>query len=153
LVQGKANAIAPGKRPLSSMTPTIVLKNGKPVLVVGSPGGARIITTVLEILVAVIDHHIPLQQAVDAPRFHHQWLPDTLQAEPGALSPKVIAQLTAMGHKVVPLEFWGVGNSAAVIGVAPSDAGAARALGFPHPGVLLGANDLPRAPAGSAAAP
>jgi len=152
LVQGKANAIAPGKRPLSSMAPTIVLKDGKPVLVVGTPGGARIITTVLEILVAVIDHQIPLQDAVDAPRYHHQWLPDTLQAEPGALSPDVAKALEAMGYKVVPLDVWTAGNSAAVIGVAPADPAAAHALGFPHPGVLLGANDH-RTPAGSAAAP
>jgi gamma-glutamyltranspeptidase/glutathione hydrolase len=152
LVQGKANAIAPGKRPLSSMVPTIVLKNGQPVLVVGTPGGSRIITTVLEILVAVIDHHIPLQQAVDAPRFHQQWLPDTLQAEPGALSAKVTAQLEAMGYKVVPLEPWGTGNAADVIGIAPRSASAAHALGFPHAAVLLGANDA-RAPAGSAVAP
>ena len=152
LVQGKANAIAPGKRPLSSMDPTIVLKDGRPVLVVGTPGGARIITTVLEILVAVIDHQVPLQEAVDAPRYHHQWLPDTLQAEPGALSPEATAALEAMGHKVVPLEVWGAGNSAAVIGIAPRDRAAARALGFPHTSVLLGANDA-RTPAGAAAAP
>ncbi len=152
LVQGKANAIAPGKRPLSSMVPTMILKDGKPVLVVGSPGGARIITTVLEILVAVIDHQVPLQEAVDAPRFHHQWLPDTLQAEPGALSPDVVAALEKMGHKVVPLEVWTAGNSAAVIGVSPHDPAVARALGFPHTDVLLGANDV-RTPAGSAAAP
>lgn len=152
LVQGKANAIAAGKRPLSSMVPTIVLKGGKPVLVVGSPGGARIITTVLEILVAVIDHQIPLQEAVDAPRFHHQWLPDTLQVEPGALTPEVTVALAAMGHKIVPLEVWTAGNSAAVIGVSPHDPEAAKALGFPHTDILLGANDV-RTPAGSAAAP
>ncbi len=152
LVQGAANAIAPGKRPLSSMTPTMILKDGKPVLVIGSPGGARIITTVLEILVAVIDHQVPLQQAVDAPRFHHQWLPDTLQAEPGALTPTVAAALEAMGHVVTPLERWGVGNSADVIGIAPADPAAAAALGFPRPGRLYGANDA-RAPEGSAAAP
>jgi gamma-glutamyltranspeptidase/glutathione hydrolase len=152
LVQGKANAIAPGKRPLSSMVPTIVLKDGQPVLVVGAPGGARIITTVLEILVAVIDHQIPLQDAVDAPRYHHQWLPDTLQAEPGALTPEVVKALEAMGHKVVPLEVWTAGNAAEVIGVSPHDPALARALGFPHPDVLLGANDT-RTPAGSAAAP
>ena len=152
LVQGKANAVAPGKRPLSSMVPTMVLKDGKPVLVVGSPGGARIISTVLEILVAVIDHQVPLQEAVDAPRYHHQWLPDTLQAEPGALTPEVTASLEAMGHKVVPLEVWTAGNAAEVIGVSPHDPAAAKALGFPHTDVLLGANDI-RTPAGSAAAP
>jgi gamma-glutamyltranspeptidase/glutathione hydrolase len=107
---------------------------------------------VLEILVAVIDHQVPLQEAVDAPRYHHQWLPDTLQAEPGALTPETVAALEAMGHKVTPLEVWGAGNSAAVIGIAPRDPAAARALGFPHTGVLLGANDA-RTPAGAAAAP
>ena len=113
---------------------------------VGTPG------TVLEILVAVIDHQVPLQEAVDAPRYHHQWLPDTLQAEPGALTPQVAAALEAMGHKVVPLEVWTAGNSAAVIGVSPHDPALARALGFPLTDVLLGANDI-RTPAGSAAAP
>ena len=152
LVQGKANAIAPGKRPLSSMVPTIVLKDGKPVLVIGTPGGARIITTVLEILVAVIDHQVPLKEAVDAPRFHHQWLPDTLQVEPGAFSPKVTAELESMGYKIVPLEVWGAGNAAAVVGASPHSPAAARALGFPRTDVLLGAADS-RTPAGSAAVP
>jgi gamma-glutamyltranspeptidase / glutathione hydrolase len=152
LVQGNANAIAPGKRPLSSMTPTIVLKDGKPVLVVGSPGGSRIITTVLEIIVNVIDHGMTLQDAVDAPRIHHQWLPDTLAAEPRALSPETVKSLTQMGYDVVPLEPWGTGNAAEVIGIPPAAAADARTLGFPHPGVFYGARDS-RAPAGSAAAP
>jgi gamma-glutamyltranspeptidase/glutathione hydrolase len=152
LVQGKANAIAPGKRPLSSMTPTIVLKDGKPVLAVGSPGGARIITTVLEIIVNVIDHGMTLQEAVDAPRIHHQWLPDTLAGEPYALSADTIASLTEMGYHVVPLEPWGTGNAAEAIGIAPIDLAQAKALGFPRPGVLYGASDS-RAPAGSAARP
>jgi gamma-glutamyltranspeptidase/glutathione hydrolase len=152
LVEGKNNAIAPGKRPLSSMVPTIVLKDGKPVLVVGTPGGSRIITTVLEIIVAVIDHQIPLQEAVDAPRYHNQWMPDTLAAEPGALTPKVTAELEAMGYKVVPMEPWGTGNAADVVGVSPHDPAVARALGYPRTDVLLGANDA-RASAGSAVAP
>jgi gamma-glutamyltranspeptidase/glutathione hydrolase len=152
LVQGAANAIAPGKRPLSSMTPTLVLKDGKPVLVVGSPGGARIITTVLEIIVNVIDHRMALQEAVDAPRIHHQWLPDTLAGEPFALSAGTVKALTRMGYHVVPLEPWGTGNAAEVIGIAPADAAEAKALGFPRPGLLYGASDS-RAPAGSAAQP
>jgi gamma-glutamyltranspeptidase / glutathione hydrolase len=152
LVQGEANAIAPGKRPLSSMTPTIVLKDGKPVLVVGAPGGSRIITTVLEVIVNVIDHGMTLQQAVDAPRIHHQWIPDTLAGEPFALSADTVKALTAMGYKVVALEPWGAGNAAEAIGIAPVDASAAKALGFVRPGRLYGANDS-RAPAGSAAAP
>src|SRR6202162_1055658 len=119
LVQGKANAIAPGKRPLSSMTPTIVLRDGKPVLVLGTPGGSRIITTVLEILVNVIDHGMNLQEAIDAPRIHHQWLPDTLAAEPFALSADTTTALKRMGYRVVPLDVWGAGNAAEAVGVAP----------------------------------
>jgi len=152
LVQGQANAIAPGKRPLSSMTPTIVLKDGRPAWVVGAPGGSRIITTVLEIIVNVIDHGMTLQEAVDAPRIHHQWLPDTLAGEPFALSADTVKSLTQMGYRVVPLEPWSAGNAAEVIGIAPVDSAQAKALGFPRPGVLYGASDS-RAPAGSAAAP
>jgi gamma-glutamyltranspeptidase/glutathione hydrolase len=152
LVQGEANAIAPGKRPLSSMTPTIVLKDGRPVLVVGTPGGARIITTVLEVIVNVVDHGMTVQEAIDAPRIHHQWLPDTLAAEPFALSADTAVALTRMGYKVVALEPWGSGNAAEVIGVAPADPAAARALGFPRPGRFYGAADS-RAPAGTPAAP
>ena len=152
LVQGKANAVAPGKRPLSSMTPTIVFKEGKPVLVLGTPGGSRIITTVLEVIVNFIDHGMTLQEAIDAPRIHHQWLPDTIGAEPFALSADTIQALTAMGYKIVPLKPWGSGNAVEAIGIAPADAAAAKALQFPRPAVFYGANDS-RAPAGSAAAP
>lgn len=152
LVQGKANAVAPGKRPLSSMTPTIVFKVGKPVLVLGTPGGSRIITTVLEVIVNFIDHGMTLQEAIDAPRIHHQWLPDTIAAEPFALSADAVKALSAMGYKIVPLEPWGSGNAVEAIGIAPADAAAAKALQFPRPAVFYGANDS-RAPAGSAAAP
>jgi gamma-glutamyltranspeptidase/glutathione hydrolase len=152
LVEGTANAIAPGKRPLSSMTPSMVLKDGRPVLVVGTPGGSRIITTVLEIIVNVIDHGMTVQEAIDAPRVHHQWLPDELAAEPFALSADTAAALTRMGYKVMPLEPWGSGNAAEVIGIAPTDAKLAAALGFPRPGVMYGAADS-RAPAGAPAAP
>src|ERR1700722_2077195 len=99
LVQGAANAIAPGKRPLSSMTPTVVLKDGKPVMVVGTPGGSRIISTVLEVIINVIDHGMTLQEAVDAPRMHHQWLPDTLAGEPFAFSADTVKSLTQMGYR------------------------------------------------------
>jgi gamma-glutamyltranspeptidase/glutathione hydrolase len=152
LVQGKANAIAPGKRPLSSMTPTIVLKDGKPILVVGAPGGSRIITTVLEVIVNVLDYGMTLQEAVDAPRIHHQWFPDTLAGEPFALSADTVKALTGMGYQVVALPPWGAGNAAESIGIAPNDPASAKALGFVRPGRLYGANDS-RAPAGSAAAP
>jgi gamma-glutamyltranspeptidase / glutathione hydrolase len=134
------------------MTPTLVLKDGKPVLIVGTPGGSRIITTVLEVIVNVIDHGMTLQEAVDAPRMHHQWLPDTVAGEPYAFSADTTRALTAMGYKVAALEPWGAGNAAEVIGIAPADVKAARALGFPRPGRFYGASDS-RAPAGSAAAP
>ena len=86
LVQGEANAIAPGKRPLSSMSPTIVTKDGKPVMVLGTPGGSRIITTVLLTILNVIDYGMDMQEAVDAPRFHQQWLPEGTTVEEFALS-------------------------------------------------------------------
>jgi gamma-glutamyltranspeptidase/glutathione hydrolase len=152
LIQGEANAIAPGKRPLSSMTPTILLKDGKPVLVVGAPGGARITTTVLQVIVNVIDNGMSLQEAIDAPRIHHQWLPDTLAAEPFALSADTVAALTHMGYHVEPLEVWGAGNSVEAIAIAPADAARAAALHYPRPGHFYGASDA-REPAGAAVAP
>jgi gamma-glutamyltranspeptidase / glutathione hydrolase len=152
LVQGEANAIAPGKRPLSSMTPTIVLKDGSPVLIVGTPGGSRIITTVLQVIVGVIDQGLSLQEAIDAPRIHHQWLPDTLASEPFALSVDTAAALSGMGYHLVPLQPWGSANAVEAIGIAPADPALATALQFPRPGVFYGASDS-RAPAGSAAAP
>jgi gamma-glutamyltranspeptidase/glutathione hydrolase len=100
LVQGQANAIAPGKRPLSSMSPTIVTQGGKPVMVVGTPGGSRIITTVLHTLINTIDYEMTLQEAVDAPRFHQQWLPDVTNLERFALSPDTEKILVGMGHKL-----------------------------------------------------
>ena len=100
LVQGPANAIAPGKRPLSSMTPTIVLaKDGNVRMVLGSPGGSRIISTVANILLSVDEGGLNIQSAVDAPRFHHQFLPDTIYVEPG-FNPSTVASLEAMGYKV-----------------------------------------------------
>src|SRR5690349_16450034 len=86
-IEGDANAIAPDKTPLSSMTPTILTKDGKPVLVLGTPGGARIITTVLQAILDVVDFGMDVQEAVDAPRIHHQWMPDVTKTEPYALSP------------------------------------------------------------------
>jgi gamma-glutamyltranspeptidase/glutathione hydrolase len=98
LIQGSRNAIVPGKRPLSSMTPTFVLEDGRLFLVTGSPGGPTIINTVLEIITNVIDHGMPVAQAVEAPRIHHQWLPDVLSYERYGMSPDTAALLTAMGH-------------------------------------------------------
>jgi gamma-glutamyltranspeptidase/glutathione hydrolase len=95
-----ANLIAPGKRMLSSMSPTIVTKNGKLFMVTGSPGGRTIINTVMEIVLGVIDFGLDARQAVDAPRFHHQWLPDTVTFERNAIPDSVAARLRAMGHAV-----------------------------------------------------
>src|SRR5437868_8479319 len=100
LMQGPANAIGPGKRPLSAMTPTIVLKDGKLFLLLGSPGGPRIITTVANILMGVVDYGMDIQEAVNAPRFHHQWLPDQVLLERG-ISPDTVRMLEGMGHKTV----------------------------------------------------
>jgi gamma-glutamyltranspeptidase/glutathione hydrolase len=99
LVQGEANAIAPGKRPLSAMTPTIVTRQGKLFMVLGAPGGPRIITAVLQTFLNVADFGMNIQDAVDAPRFHHQWKPDRLYLEPG-ISPDTVALLKARGHQV-----------------------------------------------------
>lgn len=102
LVQGEANAIAPGKRPLSSMTPTVVTRDGKPLLVLGTPGGSRIITVVLLTLLNVVDYGMDIQQAVDAPRFHQQWQPDYTNLEPGAISDATRRTLESWGQKFGP---------------------------------------------------
>lgn len=103
LVQGEWNAIQPGKRPVSSMTPTIVLRDGKLFLMLGAPGGSRIINGVLQVILNVADFHMNVQDAVNWPRFHHQWMPDVLYVEKG-ISPDTVALLRAMGHTVSPLE-------------------------------------------------
>ena len=100
LVQGQANVIAPGKRPLSSMSPTIVSRAGKPVMVIGTPGGSRIITAVLLTMINTIDYGMTVQEAVDAPRFHQQWLPDVTNVETFALSPDTRKILVDMGHNL-----------------------------------------------------
>lgn len=102
LVQGEANSIAPGKRPLSSMSPTIVTKDGKTVMVVGTPGGSRIITAVLQTMINAIDYGMNAQEAVDMPRIHQQWLPDLTNVENYALSPDTQKILEGMGHKFGP---------------------------------------------------
>ncbi|WP_375783616.1 gamma-glutamyltransferase [Bradyrhizobium sp. Pha-3] len=99
LVQGEANSIVPGKRPLSSMSPTIVTRDGKPVMVVGTPGGSRIITAVLLTMINAIDYGMNAQEAVDMPRFHQQWLPDLTNLENYTLSPDTQKVLEGMGHK------------------------------------------------------
>ncbi len=102
LVQGEANSIGPGKRPLSSMSPTIVAKDGKPVMVLGTPGGSRIITAVLLTMINAIDYGMNAQEAVDMPRFHQQWLPEATNVEDFALSPDTRKILEGMGHTFGP---------------------------------------------------
>jgi gamma-glutamyltranspeptidase/glutathione hydrolase len=99
LIQGEANAVTARKRPLSSMTPTIVLKDGKLLFAVGSPGGPTIINTVTQVIVNIIDHGMNIQQAIDWPRVHHQWMPDQIVYEPYGLVPDVMNRLKSMGHK------------------------------------------------------
>ncbi len=137
LVQGEANAIEPHKRPLSSMTPTFVLKDGKPFLVLGSPGGGTIINTVLQVIVDVIDFGMNVQQAVDAPRFHHQWLPDEVGWESFEFSHDTWDALVKMGyvfHKTPGL----------VSSKTPGTIGDAETIGFDANGVRLGASDSRR---------
>jgi gamma-glutamyltranspeptidase/glutathione hydrolase len=98
--EGNSNAIAPNKRMLSSMAPTIVTKDGALFMVLGTPGGSSIITTVFQTILNVVDHGMSMQEAVSAPRFHHQWLPDTIQAEPGCFSSMDSLHLVRMGHKI-----------------------------------------------------
>jgi gamma-glutamyltranspeptidase/glutathione hydrolase len=113
LIQGPANAIGPGKRPLSAMTPTIVLKDGKLFLVLGSPGGPTIISTVANILIGVVDFGLDIQQSVNEPRFHHQWMPDELRVE-DRISPDTLRLLQAKGHKLQTEHFWGDGECIAI---------------------------------------
>jgi gamma-glutamyltranspeptidase / glutathione hydrolase len=115
LIGGDANAVQPSKRPLSSMSPTIVLQDGKPFLVTGSPGGSRIITTTLQIIMNVIDHGMNIAEATHAPRIHHQWLPDELRIEEG-LSPDTIALLEQKGHAVALGDAMGSTQSILVTG-------------------------------------
>jgi len=110
LVGGDANAPGPGKRPLSSMAPTIVFRDGRVVLVTGTPGGSRIITTVLQVILNVVDHQMNIAEAVAAPRIHHQWLPDRVFAERG-LSPDTVRLLEARGHRIVTTATSGSANS------------------------------------------
>ena len=100
LIGNEKNAIAPNKRMLSSMTPTIVLKDGNVYIVTGSPGGSRIITTVTQIIMNVIDHNMNIAEATHAPRFHHQWKPDVLRIEPQGFSNDTLQKLDTMGHNI-----------------------------------------------------
>jgi len=109
LIQGPANTIGPGKRPLSAMTPTIVVKDSKPFLVLGSPGGPTIITTVANIILSVVDYGQNIQEAVNAPRFHHQWVPDRIRLE-DRISPDTIHLLKGKGHAINMESSWGDGE-------------------------------------------
>lgn len=134
LVGGDANAPGPGKRPLSSMTPTFVMRGGKLLLVTGSPGGSRIITTVLNVIVNLIDYKMSLADAVAAPRIHHQWLPDEVRVEPDVPS-DMVWLLERRGNKVVQSPRWGSANSILVTknnlqGVADPRTRGAKAEGF-----------------------
>jgi gamma-glutamyltranspeptidase/glutathione hydrolase len=123
---GEANAIAPGKRMLSSMTPTIVLKDGKPRLILGAPGGSTIITTVLHILTNCLDFGMTIEEAVKAPRFHHQWMPDEIDHEEGAFDDKTTQSLINMGYKFGKKRVIGIAECIAV---------------NPWEGVIFGASD------------
>ena len=114
LIGAEANAIAPGKRMLSSMTPTILEKNGKLFMVVGSMGGSTIITTVYQIVLNVTIHNLPMQGAVNAGRFHHQWKPDWILTEWGALGPVTGLRLWLKGHKLAPKK-GGIGRAAGIL--------------------------------------
>ena len=134
LVGAEANAPGPGKRPLSSMTPSILLKDGKPVLVTGSPGGSRITTTVLQVIVNVIDRGMDIAAAVAAPRLHEQWMPDRVYVEPG-IADDVVAALVAGGDKVVPQRPFTSANSIMIapegfVGAADPRTRGALAVGF-----------------------
>lgn len=133
LMQGEANAIAPKKRPLSSMTPTIVLRDGKPFFAVGSPGGPTIINTVLQVILNVIDFKMDIQEAIDAGRFHHQWMPDTIYWERAGLNPDTRAILQRMGHRFRPIP----GSSRTIAG----DIGDAHGVMIGADGTLMGAAD------------
>jgi gamma-glutamyltranspeptidase/glutathione hydrolase len=141
LVQGEANAIAPGKRPLSSMTPTIVLKDGKLFLVIGSPGGPTIITTVLHVILNIVDFDMNLREAIAAPRFHHQWLPDSVRVESYRFPPDVREALKALGHHLAESAsrgtYWGDAEGVMVdpttglyLGASDPRSNDSRALGY-----------------------
>jgi gamma-glutamyltranspeptidase / glutathione hydrolase len=134
LLGGAANAPGPDKRPLSSMSPTIVFKDGKPVLVTGAPGGSRIITTVLQVILNTIDRHMSIGRAVSAPRLHHQWWPDEVVVEP-RFPPEKVHALMALGHQVKFGSLFGSANSIAIgpemlTGAADLRARGAAAAGY-----------------------
>jgi gamma-glutamyltranspeptidase/glutathione hydrolase len=137
IMGSKANAIAPGKTPLSSMSPTIVSRDGKPVLVIGSPGGSRIPTIVLSVILGVVDYGLDIQQAIDLPRLHQQWLPEAVEVEAGAVSPQVQGTLEHEGYRFSPHAPWGMPEGILVGGPKLGEKGTARYYGGydrRHPG-------------------
>lgn len=157
LVQGTANAVAPGKTPLSSMSPTILLKDGKVAAVIGSPGGSRIISITLEVILNMVDHGMDVQEAIDAPRIHEQWLPDTVALEPFALSPDTRRVLERNGYSFADEGHWGIAEGIVVgsprLGSPASKDAAFLTLEAPplRGATLFGGHDV-RGGAGSAAA-
>ena len=115
LVGNAANAIYPNKRPLSSMTPTIVLQDGEPFIIIGSPGGSTIITTVLQIIINIIEFNMDIASAVSAPRFHSQWLPDVIMVEPNTISESTQNELELLGHTVVPYKWNYIGSANGIL--------------------------------------
>ena len=146
LVEGSNNAIAPGKRPLSSMSPTIVTRNGQLTMVLGTPGGSHIPTGVLQVLVNLIDYDMTLTEAIDAPRIHAQWLPDVIYYEKDALSADTMAVLTAKGHKLEAMSYW---NQIAAILVGGPALNTKPNAATGNKARLFGAID-PRLPVGNA---
>jgi len=135
LVQGEANAIAPGKRPLSSMAPTLVEKDGRVVFVLGSPGGSRIITAVLETIINIVDYRMGPQEAVDAPRLHYQGQPDQVYFEPPGLSPDTVKELGEQGYRLIEQRPWGAVELIAIArhrlsGVSDNRRPAGAAVGY-----------------------
>jgi gamma-glutamyltranspeptidase/glutathione hydrolase len=145
LIQGESNAIAPGKRPLSSMTPTIVTEGGKPFLVTGSPGGPTIINTVLQVITNVIDFRMNVTGAVDAPRFHHQWQPDEIRHEPDFTTEETVAQLKSEGYQLATRRTYA--NATAAEGRSMGDA--ESIMVEPKSGLRMGASDIRSADAGA----
>jgi gamma-glutamyltranspeptidase/glutathione hydrolase len=135
LVQGKVNQVEPGKRPLSSMTPTLVMRDGKPFMLTGSPGNATIISTTLQSILNVVDFGMNVQQAVNAPRMHQQWYPQEVWMENGMVTPETKKTLEAMGYAFKPVHAMGADEAILI---------------DPKNGLREGANDR-RRPAGLAA--
>ena len=151
LVQGPRNAVQPGKQPLSSMSPTLVKRDGEVFLVLGSPGGSRIITTVLEAIINIIDFDMNLAEAINAPRIHNQWLPDRVFTEPRAFTTDTAALLRDMGHKLKPQRPWGALEGIMRVpadglpdsGPAPSYPDSVQG-DYRLPGMIYGSNDQRR---------